>query len=339
MARQTAKRQRAKKKTTNLDPIVTVKNRNAFRFSVGFALACIGLYAIIHILPESFTLLMNEHVARTLGLVLNAFGIHAVTLHDTVSENGLVFKIIPECTPIFTAGLFIVFVVFYPSSMLMKAAGLAMGIPALYLGNLFRLVATFLVSRNHPQLFDLFHVYLGQIFTLLLILLCCLVWMKWADREKAEPKLRNNTGGFFSRFALISGILFFAWIRVQHAYIGVLDQFMIFGFSLFGVTTRLAHESPVYYETFSIVIVASLVFAAKPLPWKRRAQLLGAGLGTLFIIHLFHRIDNALMAFWGNTAIQLADLTLLMIGQFMVPVLLLIHFEKLQTPLTSAASA
>ena len=47
-------------------------------------------------------------------------------------------------------------------------------------------------------------------------------------------------------------------------------------------------------------------------------------MGVLFFIHLFHRIDNALAAYFNFTAILPVDLTLLVVGQYLLPVLFLI---------------
>jgi exosortase H (IPTLxxWG-CTERM-specific) len=151
--------------------ISEIAGSGRFRAIAAFALSCIGFYALILALPQSFTKPINEHTAYVLGLVLNSFGIPALTAGDVVSEKGLAFQIIPECTPIFTAGLFVSFVAFHPASILQKATGLAWGIPALYLGNLFRLAATFAISRYDSRLFDVTHVYLGQVFTKLLVIL------------------------------------------------------------------------------------------------------------------------------------------------------------------------
>jgi exosortase H (IPTLxxWG-CTERM-specific) len=299
-------------------------------FAIAFTLCCIAFYAVIHSLPPSFTRPINEHVAATLGLVLHAFNIPVFTVNDTVSEGGLAFKIIPECTPLFTTGLFLSFVVSPPAPMRQKAIGLAMGIPALYLGNLVRLALTFMVSRYDRSLFDVFHVYLGQVFTMLLVIAACIMWMKWTDGEGSKQGITMRAAGFLVRFALISGGLFLVWMKVHHWYIRFLDWFMVLGFSLFGRTAGLAQETAVYYETFSIVIVVSLILAVRSVPWRRRASMLVAGLGLLFLIHLFHRIDNALMALYNITAMQRVDLTVLVIGQYLVPMLVLIWLVRMQ---------
>jgi exosortase/archaeosortase family protein len=317
------KRQASAKKGAALGPFISNTSRSGrFRTIAAFTLSCIAFYAIINALPPSFTKPVNEHVAWTLYRVLHAFNIPVSTVNDTVSGGGIVFKIIPECTPLLTAGLFISFIVFQPATVRQKVTGLAMGIPALYLGNLVRLVATFMVSRYDRRLFDVCHVYLGQVFTMFLVILACFLWTKWLDRE--EQSIPMKAVGFLARFALISGCLFLIWMKVHHWYIWFLDRFMLLGFSLFKYHVDLAHDTVVYYETFSIVIIVALVLAANAVPWRRRVPLLGAALGILFLIHLFHRIDNALIAYFNYTAALPADLTLVVIGQYLVPLLLVI---------------
>jgi len=308
------------------------------RLAVGLILTCVGLYGIVTVLPEPFTRPINEDTARTLGLVLNAFGIPALTVGDIVCENSLAFKIIPECTPIFTAGLFLSFVAFYPVPLRQKTTGLALGIPILYLGNIVRLTVTFLVSRYNRNLFEILHVYLGQVFTLFLVILCCLLWMKWVEKGEAKQGGTMKTVYFLARFGLISAGVFLVWIRVHHGYIGLLDRLMVPAFSLFGFSVRITRETAVYYETFSIVTVVSLVLAAQSVPWHRRISLLCAGLGILFLTHLFHRIDNVLMVFFRITAVQSLDLATLVIGQYLLPVLILIYLIKVQRQNVPVAS-
>jgi len=298
--------------------------------AVGFLLTCVGLYGIVTVLPEPFTRPINEHTARSLGLVLNALGIPALTAGDIVWENSLAFKIIPECTPIFTAGLFLSFVAFYPVPPRQKAKGLALAIPILYMGNMVRLTVTFLVSRYNQNLFEVMHVYLGQVFTLFLVILCCLLWIKWVEKGKVNQGGTMEPVYFLARFGLISAGVFLMWIKVHHGYIGLLDRLIVPGFSLFGFSVGLKHENVVYYETFSTVTVVSLVLAAQSVPRCRRIPLLGAGLGVLFLIHFFHRIDNVLMVFFSITALQSLDLATLVIGQYLVPVLFLIYLIKIQ---------
>jgi exosortase H (IPTLxxWG-CTERM-specific) len=305
-------------------------------FAIAFTLLCIALYAVILILPPSVTKPVNEHTASALGLVLNTLGIPVSTVGDTVSEGGLAFRIIPECTPIFTAGLFLSFVVFYPATLRQKATGLFTGITALYLGNLARLAATFMISRYDRRLFDVVHVYLGQVFTIFLVIAICIGWLRWLDPKESKQSIPLKAAGFLVRFAVISGGLFLVWTQIHHSYIRLLDRFMTFGFSLFGYRVVLAQHTVFYYETFSIVCFTSLVLGVRSIPRLTKIKGLAAGLGVLFFIHLFHRIDNALAAYFNSTAILPVDLTLLVIGQYVLPILFLIFLATLAKPGISA---
>jgi len=290
-----------------------------FRFAATFALSCIGLYSLIHFLPAAFTAPINEHTASTLGLLLNALGIYASTLRDTVSEGALAFMIIPECTPLFTSALFLCFVTFYPASIREKVAGLLMGIPALYLGNLARLAATFIISRYDKRFFEVVHVYLGQVFTVALVMLAIIAWLRWLERDESNPGMPLKAAGFLGRFALISGCFFLVWIKMHPWYIAFVDQFMIFGFSLFDWKLIIPRTTAVYYETFNIVTFASLVLATSWIAWSRKLKGLGVGLAALFLLHLVHRIDNLLITGFSFVPAIRVDYVVCAVGQYVLP--------------------
>ncbi len=324
------KRKNAEKDPAHSSFLSSLIRFDRFRFTAVFTIACIGLYACIQVLPSSFTQPLNEHTAWTLGLVLNALGIAVSTAKDTVSDSGLAFKVIPECTALFMIGLLLCFIAFYPASIRQKVKGLLMGIPVLYLSNLARLVATFIVTRYDRNLFEVVHVYLGQIFTIFMVLLTCIAWMKWVDKEGSKQDAVMKIAGFMARFALISLCLFFVWMRLHYWYIRFLDRFMVFGFSLFNYHISLARHTVVYYETFSIVVFTSLVLATRSTPLRLKIKALAAGLCFLFLTHLFHRINNALIVYFHFTGAVAVDLGLLVVGQYLLPVLFLTYLVRRQ---------
>jgi len=154
---------------------------------------------------------INEHTASTLALFLHAIGIPVSTRGNSVAERELAFKIIPECAWLFMSGLFMSFVVFRLATVLQKATGLAIGIPALYAGNLIRLAATFMVIRCDPGLFDVFHVYLGQVFAMFLVILVCTFWLKLLDKEEQQG-FSYKSDSFFHPLHL------YIWVPVLFMY-------------------------------------------------------------------------------------------------------------------------
>ncbi len=292
-----------------------------FRFAAAFGLSCLGLQALFCVLPDALLKVICEHTALVLGRVLNTIGFPVVVRGTIVSGSGIAFQIVLECTALSTVALFACFVAFYPAGARKKAIGLAMGIPALYIGNLVRLVAVFAVSHYNPRLFEIAHAYLGQVFTILLVVLACLLWLKWVNTGSLPGRV-SKAAGFLARFVLLSGSMFLFWMEVHHWYVWFLDRFMIFGFSLFGYHLLVPPETAVYYETFSIVAFVSLILATQSVKWSTKAKVLVVGLGLFFLLHLFHRVDTALLSAFHFTSLFRLDVLLCDLGQYLLPMLL-----------------
>lgn len=319
--------------TSNIVALWVVIRSKHFLLATAFIVSCLGLYAFIFALPARYTGLINEHTARTLDLVLNLIGIPVSVMGDIVSGRGFALQIIPECTALFMVGLFLCVIVFSSATMRQKAWGLSMGIPALYLGNLVRLAAIFMVSQNNGRLFEVVHTFWGQVFTIFLVLLSLILWVKWIDKKESQQSIPMKATIFLARFAVISGCLFLVWMKIHHGYIWFLDRFMMFGFSLFDYHINLKPNTVVYYETFSIVTYTSLVLASRSISWAMKIKGLAVGLGFLFLTHLFHRIDNAWVVYFNFTDAHTADMTLLVIGQYLLPVLFVIYLVRRQRAL------
>ena len=293
------------------------------RFVAMFGLSCLGLHGLACVLPPAFAKPLCDHTARTLGDVLNVFGVSVLTVGNVVSGAGLAFRVVLECTAFSMIGLFTCFVCFYPARPNEKIKGLAMGIPALHLGNLARLTAIFMVTKYDQRFFQFAHLYLGQIFTMCLLVSACLLWMSRARLDRAKG-LFDRAWAFLFRFFLISGCMFLLWFEVQDWYIRFVDWFVIHGSILFGYRLVVPHNTAVYYETFNMVTFTSLILSIRPVGWARRAKGLAAGLGLFFLLHLFHRIDIALTSGFQVASLMTIDIFLCDVGQYLLPVLLLL---------------
>lgn len=327
MTRDTSRRQKAKKRTgVPRSPrgrltVSDLLRSSRFRFIAAFGLACLGLWALVCILPDSFVRVICEHTARVLGHALDVLGYATNVTGNLVTGSGVSFQIVLECTALSAMALFVCFVSFSRTQGRKKMIGLAMGIPVLYLGNLVRLVSIFAVTKHDPRLFEVVHVYMGQVFTIILVVLSCIVWLKWADRDSPAGPV-GKIAGFLGRLVLISACMFLFWMEAHHGYIRLLDRLMIFGFSLFDYQLVIPRETAVYYETFSIVAFFSLVLATGSISWSRKIKGLVAGLGLFVLLHLFHRINNTLMSAFHFTSLLQLDIFLCDIGQYLLPVVL-----------------
>lgn len=291
------------------------------RFVSAFSVSCIALYALIFLFSEPL-MLINEHTAQTLGNVLYVIGIPVSVAGDLVSGKDFAVRIIPECTALFMAGLFACFVLFYPATARQKAAGLAMGLPALYLGNLARLAAVFIAGICDERLFKVLHTLLGQVFSVTLVLLFCILWMQWLERTGSKEDIAVKVSAYLARTAIIAGCAFLLWIEVNKEYIRFVDQFLVLGFSLFGYRLIIPRETVIYYETFNIVTFTALILAARSIPWSRKVNGLAAGLSLFFILHLLHRFHNTLLSAFHYTALIKVDYVLCAVAQYLLPVLL-----------------
>lgn len=179
----------------------------------------------------------------------------------------------------------------------------------------------FVVSQHNPRLFWIVHVYLGQVFTMLLVAMACILWMKWVNADSVSGPI-NRAGGFLARFVVISGCMFLLWLEMHHWYIWLLDRFLVVGFSFFGYHLFFPAKATVYYETFNIVTFTSLILATRSVPWARKSKVLVAGLALFFLLHLFHRVDNALVRAFHHTSLFQLDMFLSEIAQYLLPLLL-----------------
>ncbi|OPY77393.1 MAG: Transmembrane exosortase (Exosortase_EpsH) [Syntrophorhabdus sp. PtaU1.Bin058] len=291
------------------------------RFVSAFSISCITLYALIFLLSEPL-MLINEHTAQTLGNVLYVIGIPVSVAGDLVSGKGFAVRIIPECTALLMAGLFACFVLFYPATARQKAAGLAMGLPALYLGNLARLTAIFFVCTYDKRLFNIIHTLLGQVFTVTFVLVMCILWLKSIATGRSSKDTIIRISGYLARLVVIAGCLFLLWIEVNDDYIRFVDQFLVLGFSLFDYRLVIPRDTVIYYETFNIVTFTALLLATRSVAWSKKVNGLAAGLTLFFSIHLFHRFNNTLMSAFQYTAFIKLDYVLCAVGQYLLPALL-----------------
>lgn len=99
--------------------------------------------------------------------------------------RGFSVEIIEECTGIFEMLIFLAALLSYPAAWKSKLWGVLLGLPALYLFNVVRIVVLVVVGVYYRSLFDFMHLYFWQA---TLILMITTVWVLWilvvVGREK-----------------------------------------------------------------------------------------------------------------------------------------------------------
>jgi exosortase H (IPTLxxWG-CTERM-specific) len=148
------------------------------------------------LLGGSFTLIsvqwVNDHVvepftagiAYVSGAVLDVIG-QNVTMQGTIIRNArFAVNIRNGCNGVEAMLIFLAAVLAFPATWRSRLLGLGLGILAIQVVNLIRVVALFLTGIYFPSLFDASHTVIWQT---VVILSGVLLWIFWANRFAAPP--------------------------------------------------------------------------------------------------------------------------------------------------------
>ncbi|HEY7213335.1 MAG TPA: exosortase H [Thermoanaerobaculia bacterium] len=156
------------------------------------------LILFLVLLGGGFTLIslnwVNDHavepftaaVARASGVALNLLG-QGVTMQGTVIRNSrFSVNIRNGCNGVEAMLIFLAAVLAFPATWRSRLAGLALGILAIQIVNLVRVVALFLTGVYFPRIFESSHTVIWQT---IVILFGVLLWIFWANRfaTRAAP--------------------------------------------------------------------------------------------------------------------------------------------------------
>ncbi len=156
-------------------------HRREIRFLSVFILILAGGFTLLSVnavndrLIEPFT----AGVARASGVALNLLG-QGIEMQGTVIRNrAFAVNIKNGCNGVETMIIFLSAVLAFPASWKARAVGLVLGLFAIQLINLVRVVALFLTGAYFPQFFDSSHTVVWQT---VVILFGVFLWIFWADR-------------------------------------------------------------------------------------------------------------------------------------------------------------
>jgi exosortase H (IPTLxxWG-CTERM-specific) len=150
-------------------------------FLTVFLVLLAGSFAVVALKPvndgviEPFT----GAIARVSGQVLNLLGQDVVRDGTVIQSPRFAVNIRNGCNGVETMLIFLAAVLAFPASWGARLAGLAIGIVAIQLINLVRVVALFLTGVYFPSLFDSSHTVIWQS---IVILSGVVLWMFWAHR-------------------------------------------------------------------------------------------------------------------------------------------------------------
>ncbi|MDY6824136.1 MAG: exosortase H [Thermodesulfobacteriota bacterium] len=309
------------------DSLASFTRNQTFRFGTVFLLLAGVLFFLLNRVPGSHIAPLNVYTARMTGMVVQLLGINVVVRDVFVSAGSFSIKVIPECTAVFVIILFFAFVMAYPASVRQKAIGLIFGIPVLLLINLLRLVGIFLIGIHNRALFEYAHVYIGQIFMILLVLSISLIWL----RVVVHVSTRDAPIGFIFRFIAFSSIPFVFWLYIDEAYVLANLWIVQWIFSLFHIPMTLPETLGLYpytFNTFHLIAYTALTLATASLDWRKKTKALAIGLAILMAMHLLFRFHEALYYNAQHPAAMAPFVALIIINQWILPFLLWIAIVR-----------
>ena len=169
------------------------------RRSLGFLARFLGLLVVSyfavasHPVNDAVIVPFTAGIARTAGVVLNAFGEDASIEGTEIRSPRFAVNIENGCNGVETALLFGSAVVAFPASWKRRLAGLALGFAAIQALNLVRVVSLFWIGTHRPALFSASHTVLWQSAVVLCGVLLFLVWAARAGSPAAPAVARHAT--------------------------------------------------------------------------------------------------------------------------------------------------
>ncbi len=146
-----------------------------FALMIGFFSALLLLLSLY----TDFEPWLNHATATALAGALWLLGADAQASGTLVTSKIFSAEIITECTAIFPLMIFLAAVVAYPCAWKKKLWGMALGVPAILVINLIRLVSLFYIGYWFPSAFETAHLLIWQSLIIFFAVLLWLVWVEW----------------------------------------------------------------------------------------------------------------------------------------------------------------
>ena len=129
----------------------------------------------------------STHVAITTAFFLDLTGFDVTLNKDNVIRhtNGNAVKIVWACTGLKQAYIFFCIIAFYAGPWKRKLWYIPAGLVVVYLFNIFRITYISAAMKDHPEQFDLLHLY---IFKYLYYGVIFLMWVLWEEKIRIKSQ-------------------------------------------------------------------------------------------------------------------------------------------------------
>ncbi len=131
---------------------------------------------------------MSEVTAILGGLSIEAFSDEVQQKNKMIIYGGFAVEIIEECTGLYEILIYASAVFAFPTTLVKKGIGIALGAPILYATNVLRIVFLVWIGRYYPGTFEFMHLYFWQATLILMITSVWLLWIFQVVRREAPAR-------------------------------------------------------------------------------------------------------------------------------------------------------
>ena len=322
------KKAKAKKKDIRNTPPAEKKKLAARKqlnsFARRFVSAAVLTVVPVSLIPESWYAPLNHLTAWLAGYLIQLSTQMSPQVHGTqINLDGFSVNVISECSAVHLIVLYAAFIYTYPAPRVRKWIGLIVGAAMLFVINVIRIAAVTLTGRYFPHMFEVVHIYFGQLGMLSAVVFICLIWCRWVT----DPVFMESPTGFFMRFVLISALFFVPWLLLNRVYIYAIDSFVERLFSLADYRLLIPRTHRLYYQTFSLVALTGLLLASRGVRLSSRLRWMAFGIAAVTTVQVAYRICNVwISAFkfeWAAPVSQIVYVTCVHALPFGIAVLFL----------------
>jgi exosortase/archaeosortase family protein len=252
---------------------------------------------------------------------LDLFGVQHTLAGTDIMLATRTLRITMDCTAAYIMAIYIALIVAYPFTVRLKAAALLIGLPAIYVANLLRLVVIGVISDHaSPWVFTVVHDYLFEVAMVVVVLV---LWATWLDFARTN------------RFSADS-VWFWATVVLLSVIIGVSISILKMGLK------------PPYDMTGAVWLAPALalILAARDASWRRKLVFVAWGVLGFALFSLLFELTGIEAVVWHRVAAGLTPFialtvlfTAFMIGWPLVMVILFVgrHPERLWNSPSSTA--
>jgi exosortase H (IPTLxxWG-CTERM-specific) len=156
------------------------------RFAILFCVVLGALFALELSQPgQAVVQPWTALVAKTGAGVIREFDGSAMSSGNVLSDpkSGFAVSIEAGCNGVEAMLVLLAAMLAFPSSWRLKIAGIVIGVIAVQVLNLARIVSLFYIGQWNYAVFEWAHLYLWQALIMLDVLIVWLAWMRWVRRS------------------------------------------------------------------------------------------------------------------------------------------------------------